>query len=127
MATFVDRVVQRSKVLLRYFVLRRQLAEVSRAIDRLSPVERRLLADGIARELNALKQELRDAAAAEGYARLRSENPHLKLRGIAQWISAVHRETEESSYDELRDLHRQVARLSRVLREERQATAGRAG
>lgn len=119
-----DNVVLRCKVLMRYFVLRRQLSEVSRTINRLSPVERRLLADAITRERDALERELRDAAGAEGYSRLRSENPHLRLRGIAQWVSATHRETDQSPYEEMRELHRQVTRVARLLREERQALGG---
>ena len=60
--------------------------------------------------------------AEVGFTRVRSDNPHVKLRGIALWLTVAYFETKDSEYGEAQNLHRQLMRTLRVLREYAPAT-----
>jgi hypothetical protein len=52
-----------------------------------------------------------------GYSRVKSDNPQVKLRGIALWLTVAYHETKESKYGEIQNLHRQLMRTLRILKE----------
>ena len=51
------------------------------------------------------------------FTRVRSDNPQVKLRGIALWLTVAYYETKDSKYGEVQNLHRQLMRTLRILKE----------
>ena len=43
--------------------------------------------------------------------------PQVRLRGIALWIAVAYHETREASFPEFADLHRDVLRVMRLIKE----------
>ncbi|MEO6968979.1 MAG: hypothetical protein ABI132_11090 [Rhodanobacteraceae bacterium] len=52
-----------------------------------------------------------------GYERSRSDNSQVRLRGMALWLVVAYHETHEASFPEFADLHREVLRLMRQIKE----------
>jgi hypothetical protein len=52
-----------------------------------------------------------------GLAKARSENPLIATRGVALWIASVYHETLDSRRPNMEDLHRQILRLMRQIKE----------
>ena len=126
------KIVFRTLALARYLTLRNQLKDLEKAIGHLSLDQRRAL--------YALSQkEFANAAASavphlyssenpERYSpwgngtaialdRIKSDNLPLKLRGIALWLAVAYHETKDVPYGEMQDMHRNVLRTVRLLKE----------
>ena len=118
MNEFAQRLILKVRVLARYLVLRRQLAEIARQIDALSIADQRALLVHATRELQVSQRQSREAASTNtAFARARTDNPRVRLIGIAQWMTSAFRETEDSEHQELQNLHRQMMRSFRLLRQ----------
>jgi hypothetical protein len=52
-----------------------------------------------------------------GLGKARSDNPLIATRGVALWIAAVYHETLDSRRPGMEELHRQVLRLMRQIKE----------
>lgn len=118
MSDFANNLFQRFGSFARYVVVRRQLSEIARLIDTLSTSERRTLVTHAAREIELSSKESREASTTNaGFIRARSENSKVRIIGISQWIASAFRETEFSPHNEMQDLHRQIMRLMRLLKE----------
>ncbi|MGN6091604.1 MAG: hypothetical protein ACTHOL_04585 [Luteibacter jiangsuensis] len=112
--------------------LRRQLADIERVVLAL-PVRAHV-------DLQQLvRREMEQAAACDfphlygtppeerystyghgpdiGLGKARSENPLIATRGVALWIAAVYHETLDSRRPAMEDLHRQILRLMRQIKE----------
>jgi len=131
------RIVSRLLALSRSIQLNRQFREIHREIDSMPLATRRQLASLAVKEFaNASQCEYphlygtpgEQQAAAPGpdslgkgvevgITRVRSENPHIKLRGIALWLTVAYFETKDSEYGEAQNLHKQLMRTLRVLKE----------
>lgn len=125
-------VVTRLIALTRAVQLRRQFREINRSLEHLAPNLRRQLAAIALREFaNASKSEFPHLYATPpeekyrawgsgtdiGLERLRSDNLQVRLRGVALWLTVVYHETKDSPFAEQQDLHRQVMRALRALKE----------
>lgn len=118
MAEFASNFVNRVRVFARYVVLRRQLAAIGRSIDGLNLADRRALIAHTQRELEISQRQSREASTTNAaFLRARAENPRVRLVGMGQWLTSAFRESEQSSYGEMQELHRQVMRMMRILRE----------
>ena len=118
MSEIVQRTMLRMRVLGRYLVLRRQLAEIRRNIDALSTADQRALIAHAAREMQLSERQSRDAESTNAaFGRARTGNPRVRLIGIAQWLTSAFRESEQSDHGEMQELHRQLKRAFRLLRE----------
>ena len=132
------RIVSRIIALSRSIQLNRQFREIEKTIAALPLSERRQLAAIAMREFaTAARSEfphLHGTVEARqryqpwgtgtelGYARMKSNNPHLQLRGIALWLTVAYHETKESKYSEVQSLHRNVMRTLRLLKQNAPAT-----
>jgi hypothetical protein len=114
----VQRTLLKMRVLGRYLVLRRQLAEMRRQLDALSSADQRAVIAHVTREMQISQRQARDAESTNvAFARARTGNPRVRVIGLAQWLTSAFRETEQSPHGELQDLHRQLMRTLRMLRE----------
>jgi hypothetical protein len=124
--------VTRLIALTRAVQLRRQFREINKALEQLPPSSRRQLAAISLREFaNASKSEFPHLYATPpeekyrpwgsgadiGLERLRSDNLQVRLRGVALWLTVVYHETRDSHFPEQQELHRQVMRSLRTLKE----------
>ena len=124
--------VTRLIALSRAVQLRRQFREINKALEELAPATRRQLAAIALREFaNAAKSEFPHLYATPpdekyrawgsgadiGLERLRSDNLQVRLRGVALWLTVAFHETKDSPFGEQQDLHRQVMRSLRSLKE----------
>ncbi len=130
----------RSVAFFRSLVLIRELRAVERSVDALSSLDRRMLASLALRDLaNASKCEhphlygtpSADArylawgtATRTGFERIKSDNPHIKLRGLALWLAVAFHETKDSRFGELQFLHRKLMRQLRLLKESLPSSEG---
>lgn len=125
-------IVTRIIALSRAMQLRRQLREINKTMEGLAPTARRQLATIALREFaNASKSEFPHLYATPpeekyrpwgsgtdiGLERLRSENLQVRLRGVALWLTVAYHETKDSTFSEQQELHRQVMRSLRSLKE----------
>lgn len=133
------RIVTRIIALTRSIQLSRQFREIEKAISNLPLAARRQLAAIAMREFaSAAKCEFPHLYGTVdqgqryqpwgngtdiGYARLKADNPHLQLRGIALWLTVAYYETKESAYGDMQELHRHLMRTLRVLKESMPAVA----
>lgn len=62
-----------------------------------------------------------------GYARARSENVEIAIRGIALWLAVAYHETKDAQLGGLQTVYRQLMRQLRELKEMRQESGGEAG
>ena len=127
------RIVSRLLALSRSIQLNRQFREIQREIDAMPLATRRQLAGFAVKEFSNASQcefphlygtpgETQGAEAwgkgvEVGFTRVRSDNPHIKLRGIALWLTVAYFETKDSQYSEAQNLHKQLMRTLRVLKE----------
>lgn len=124
--------VTRLIALTRAMQLRRQFREINKALEQLPANARRQLAAISLREFaNASKSEFPHLYATPpeekyrawgsgtdiGLERLRSDNLQVRLRGVALWLSVAYHETKDSPFGEQQELHRQVMRSLRTLKE----------
>ena len=125
-------IVTRLIALSRAVQLRRQFREINKTLEELAPPVRRQLAAIALREFaNASKSEFPHLYATPpdekykawgsgediGLERLRSDNLQVRLRGVALWLTVVYHETKDSPFAEQQELHRQVMRSLRTLKE----------
>jgi hypothetical protein len=125
---FVTRLIALSRAV----QLRRQFREINKALEQLAPNVRRQLAAIALREFaSASKSEFPHLYATPpdekyrawgsgtdiGLERLRSDNLQVRLRGVALWLAVVYHETKDSQFTEQQELHRQVLRALRMLKE----------
>jgi hypothetical protein len=117
------RIVSRLLALSRSIQLNRQFREIQREIDTMPLATRRQLASlavkefanasqceyphlyGTPSEQQAQGNESYGKGVEVGFTRVRSENPHVKLRGIALWLTVAYFETKDSEYSEAQNLH----------------------
>jgi len=127
------RIVSRLLALSRSIQLNRQFREIQREIDGMPLATRRQLAALAVKEFSNASQceyphlygtpgepqggEAWGKGVEVGFTRVRSDNPHIKLRGIALWLAVAYFETRESQYGEAQNLHKQLMRTLRVLKE----------
>lgn len=52
-----------------------------------------------------------------GLTRARSDNPQVRLRGIALWLAVAFHETRDAEYPQIASVHRQVLGVLRRLKE----------
>lgn len=123
----------RTLALTRGMALRRQFKQVSAAIDGLVLAQRKELLQLTQREFSAAASSplphLYASKPTSPYApfgtgvdlameRLNSENPPLRLRGLALWLAVAYHETRESQqYSEFVELHKGIQRCVRMLKE----------
>jgi hypothetical protein len=127
------RIVNRIIALTRSIQLNRQFKEVDRTIGDLPLAIRRQLAAIAMREFaTAAKSEAPHLYGSVdqgpryqpwgngteiGFARMRGDNEHLRLRGIALWLTVAYYETKQSESGDMQELHRHLMRTLRVLKE----------
>jgi hypothetical protein len=127
------RIVTRLLALSRSIQLNRQFREIERTIADLPLASRRQLAAIAMREFataakcefphmygtpeNEQRYQPWGSGTDLGYARVKSDNPQVKLRGIALWLTVAYHETKESKYGEIQNLHRHLMRTLRILKE----------
>ncbi|MBO9664834.1 hypothetical protein [Dokdonella sp.] len=124
--------ITRLIALTRSIQLRRQYREINKALEQLPQNVRRQLAAITLREFsNASKSEFPHLYATPpedkyqawgsgtdiGLERLRSDNLQVRLRGIALWLAVAFHETKDSPFGEQQELHRQLMRSLRTLKE----------
>ena len=127
------RIVTRIIALSRSIQLNRQYREIEKAIGELTLTSRRQLAAIAMREFataakcefphlygtpeNEQRYQPWGSGTELGYARVKSDNFQLRLRGIALWLTVAYHETKESKYGEIQSLHRHLMRTLRILKE----------
>ena len=127
------RIITRLIALSRSIQLNRQFREIEKAIAGLPLVSRRQLAAIAMREFataakcefphlygtpdNEQRYQPWGSGTDLGYARVKSDNSQLRLRGIALWLTVAYHETRESKYGEIQSLHRHLMRTLRILKE----------
>ncbi len=124
--------ITRLFALTRAVQLRRQFREVSRLLEELNPQMRRQLGGLALREMAAAakcefphlygtppdEKYLPWGTGTEtGIERLRSDNIQVRLRGSALWLTVAYHETMDSPFGEQQELHRQLIRTLRTLKE----------
>ncbi|HET7664339.1 MAG TPA: hypothetical protein VFK31_11965, partial [Rhodanobacteraceae bacterium] len=57
------------------------------------------------------------SGADTGLTRARSDNPQVRLRGIALWLAVVFHETRDSEHAQIAAIHRQILRVLRQLKQ----------
>lgn len=127
--TYLRRLVTRVTSMGRTARLRRQLDEIGRRSLELPRSYRRELAELIGRECDNVAASAepalygaQDAAGNAGsgldvgFDRARSENVHVRMRGIALWVALVFQETRHAETPEAQDLHRAVLHILRELK-----------
>ncbi len=112
--------------------LRRQFKEIEKVLEQLPPNAVRQLAALSMREFsNAAKCAYPHLYAtppeekyspwgsgtAIGFERVKSDNLQVRLRGLALWLTVSFHETKDSQFADQRELHRQVMRTLRTLKE----------
>lgn len=135
-------VVHRILAMTRSMKLNRQLREVENAIFSLPRPLSRQVANIAARELEQASRTnppwmygtpLEDqnaewgTGADIGIARVRSDNPHVRMRGIGMWLAVVYHESKISRAAGSDELHRNVMRVVRQLKERIEPAAMSAG
>ena len=124
----VTRIVAKSRAIR----LARQLRDVETAIQALPPGARRQLALLAMKEFaNASRCEFPHLYGSPpdlkylpwgggsdiGHERARSDNPQMRMRGIALWLAVAFHETRDAPTRDLQLLHRNLLRVMRQLKE----------
>lgn len=117
---------------IRYFSLNSEYKFVERELAGLNPLDRRLLAGLAVKELQLAGQSefphlygtdgdqryrMWGNATLVGLDRAKSDNSHIKLRGIALWLAVAFYETKDSPFAGHQTLHRKLMRSLRELKE----------
>lgn len=125
-------VVNRILAMTRIMKLSRQLREIEHAIYALPKPLERQVASIVTRELDLAGRcdppymygtppEHEDTAWGTGsdigITRVRSDNPQVRMRGIGLWLAVTYFETCNSSAAGATELHRQIMRVVRQLKE----------
>lgn len=125
-------VVNRILAMTRMMKLGRQLREVENAIFALPAPLARQVATITTRELELAarcnppwmygtppEEETTEwgSGADIGITRVRSDNPQVRMRGIGLWLAVIYHETHSSQISGAQELHRQVMRVVRQLKE----------
>ena len=112
--------------------LRRQFRGIEKVLVDLQPNARRQLAAIAMREFqNASKSEFPHLYATPpdhkyhpwgtgteiGLERMRSDSLQVRLRGVALWLTVAYHETKDSQFPEQQEMHRQVMRAMRALKD----------
>lgn len=119
--------------------LNRQLREVEKTIHALPLNVRKQLAELTLKELTTASKcefphlygtpveqqryQLWGAGTDIGFARMKSENPVVRIRGIALWFTVAYHETKESPYAEIQNVQRQLMRILRELKDAIKSTS----
>ena len=127
------RIVTRIIALTRSIQLNRQFREIEKTIAAMPAASRRQLAAIAMREFataakcefphlygtvdQAQRYQPWGSGTDLGYSRMKSDNTHVQLRGIALWMTVAYHETKESKYSEMQNLHRQLMRALRILKQ----------
>ena len=127
---YLRRIVAHVTQLSRNARLRRQLTEVEQRAVELPRSYRRQLAELLVRESEQLSAsdvptdwgtQTEDGVTRSGLdvglERARSENVHVRMRGIVLWLMLVQHDTEVAPGNDSEDLHRQVLRVIRLIKE----------
>jgi hypothetical protein len=124
--------VTRLIALSRAMQLRRQFRAIEKALADLPTNARRQLAAISLREFaNASKSEFPHLYGTPpemkyrawgsgtdiGLERMRSDSLQVRLRGVALWLTVAYHETKDSPFGEQQELHRQVMRALRALKD----------
>ncbi len=125
-------ILTRLIALTRGMQLRRQFKDIEKALEQLAPNARRQLAALAMKDFSsASKSEFPHLYAtppdekyspwgsgtAIGFERMKSDSMQVRLRGLALWLTVTFHETKDSPYADQRELHRQVMRTLRTLKE----------
>ncbi|MBX3692959.1 hypothetical protein [Dokdonella sp.] len=125
-------ILTRLIALTRGMQLKRQFKDIEKALEQLAPGARRQLAAIAMREFSAAsKSEFPHLYAtppeekyapwgsgtAIGFERMKSDSLQVRLRGLALWLIVSFHETKDSPFPDQRELHRQVMRTLRTLKE----------
>ena len=131
-------ILTRLIALTRGMQLKRQFKDIEKALEQLAPNARRQLAAIAMREFSAAaKSEFPHLYATPpeekyspwgsgtsiGFERMKSDSLQVRLRGVALWLIVSFHETKDSPYADQRELHRQVMRTLRTLKESAGAEA----
>ena len=134
--------ITRILALSRSVQLGRQLREIEKVVESMSSSTRARLAALASRECELAAQcefphlygtppEQRyspwGSGTETGFARVKSDNLQVRLRGVALWLAVVYHETRESSYAEPAALHRRVLGILRMLKDAAPRQAGESG
>jgi hypothetical protein len=129
---YFKRIVTRVTSMSRAARLRHQLGEIEQGIRQLTPPLCHQLSELIGRECANVEQAdepeaygsqtdpttgILTAGIDLGHERARSDNVQVRLRGMALWIALVFHETRDAVPPEMAELHRQVLRVMRQLKE----------
>lgn len=127
---FLRRIVAQVTQLSRNARLRRQLTEVEQRAAELPRSYRRQLAELLVRESEQISGSdvpadwgtQTDGGVTRngldvGLERARSDNVHVRMRGIVLWLMLVKHDTEDAPGNDSEDLHRQVLRVIRLIKE----------
>ena len=124
--------VTRLIALSRAMQLRRQFRAIEKALAELPTNARRQLAAISLREFaNASKSEFPHLYGTPpemkyrawgsgtdiGLERMRSDSLQVRLRGVALWLTVAYHETKDSQFPEQQEMHRQVMRAMRALKD----------
>lgn len=135
-------VVHRFLAMTRTMKLNRQLREVENAIYALPTPLSRQVASITAREMELAARcnppwmygtppEEHDnewgTGTDIGIARVRSDNPQVRMRGIGMWLAVVYHESQASRAAGSDELHRNVMRVVRQLKERIETIAPTSG
>lgn len=127
--TYLRRLVTRVTSMGRTARLSRQFDEINRRSLELPRSYRTQLAELIGRECDNVaacadpatygmqpEEGTSTSGIDIGFDRARSENVHVRMRGIALWVALVFHETRHSETPEGQDLHRSILRILRELK-----------
>lgn len=130
------RIVTRLIAMNRGRQLNRQLREIERSIQALPKRSRARLGTMALREIGQASRSdfphLYGTPPQErylpwgqgtdiGFARSRSDNAEVAMRGIALWLAAAYHETKDNPHPNMQPHHRELMRLLRGLKEEHNA------
>ncbi|MDN5923869.1 MAG: hypothetical protein L0H70_02585 [Xanthomonadales bacterium] len=125
------RIITRIIALSRSVQLSRQLAEIERAMSTLTPATRSRLASLTQREVDQAAQcefpHLYGTPPEEryrawgigtdiGFARSKSDNLQVRLRGISLWLAVAYHETRDASFSEPQNVNRRILGILRMLK-----------
>lgn len=135
------RLLMRMLALSRAARMRRQFRDIEQRALALPPPASAALAELIAKECAAAAKlaapelygsppDLKPGGGGIGmdlgHDRARSGNAQVRLRGMALWIAVAYHETRDAAFPEFAELHRDVLRVMRQVKENAAAPADRA-